>query len=250
MASEESPKFNLRRWEEMIGLLSMDVVRPFFDLMGLRFRNIGDFQLVLRQEIVAGRKRATANLNSRQLNPQEIIRAVEGPLGVNAGSHLDWWNRHVFLWDSTLDNVNLRKWTTILLYCSKEPKLWAQLGFPDGIGPDQFRRSRNLDEYQKKQDEVDARALSDWDLHLYALRLYDDNLYENNVNRVPDGPRLYVKPTVRANREYQFWNSVLKTMRLDQRDNLWNEALRIAQIENLLRDPETLSHPSILEIWK
>jgi hypothetical protein len=125
--------------------------------------------------------------------------------------------------------------------------LWNRLGLPQGA-LDRFLRSCNLDEYLRRQKEVDASPLSDWDLHLYALHLYDDNLYgPKDLAHVPDGPRLHVVPTIRAYQGYLFWAWVLNTHRPDQLDRLWDEGRRIVEEEEL-RSARGLPHPSVLDI--
>lgn len=245
MATDHTPESNPRRWNEIIDLLSMDVVRPFFDLMGLHADN--DLQGVLRHEIINGRKRAALNSKTGLPPPQRVISAVAESLGARTSSHLVWWGRYIFE-DAPKDHRNLDKWDSVLYDCRSDPRRWSQLGFPDWIGPDQFRSSSNIDEYQRRQDEIDARPLSNWDLHMYAYCLYDDNIYEDSFGRVQDGPRLWVKPTVRAYQAYRFWARVLKTMGPEQRYRLWQEAHRIAEEEEILIDPSSLPHPSTLEI--
>ncbi len=248
MIDEEPRKLGRPRWEELVALLSMDVVIPFFDLMGLQISMPSDLQGVFRRVILDARKNADAASDKTRSFPEETIAAVSLTLGVEASSRLVWWNDNVFLWDSTQDNVHLRKWTSIVRHCARDPGRWAQLGFPTWFSPDQFYQSRDLTDYQTLQDDVDAKPLSDWDLHLYSLRLYDDNVYEKSVDRVPDGPRLYVKPTVRAYRGYQFWNLALKAMNSSQRDDLWHQARRIAREEEILSDFRSLPHPTVLDI--
>jgi len=245
MATDNTPELNPRRWNELIDLLSLDVVRPFFDLMGLHAGN--DLQGVLRREIISGRKQAAASPDAELPTPQKVISAVAESLGASTSSHLIWWGCYIFE-DAPKDHLNLDKWNSVLYDCRTDPRRWSQLGFPDSIGPDQFRICLSLYEYQRRQDEVDARPLSDWDLHMYAYCLYDDNIYEDSFGRVPDGPRLWVKPTVRAYQEYQFWARALKAMGPEQRDRLWQAAHRIAEEEEILKDPSLLLHPSTLEI--
>jgi hypothetical protein len=233
-------------------MLSLDVVRPFYDLMGLRLDDPDGLQQTLRHEIVTWRKRSVAAPEaSLPFTPHGVIRVVAESLSAEASQHLVWWEQHVFHGDPR-DNLNLRKWTTVLQTCHNESGLWNQLGFPDSIreeARDRFRRSGNLDEYLRRQQEVDARPLSDWDLHLYALHLYDDNLYVGmGYTHVPDGPRLWIQPTVRDYQGYQFWAWILTTLRPNQIDSLWEAASRVVETEEL-HSARDLPHPLILDIW-
>jgi 8-oxo-dGTP pyrophosphatase MutT (NUDIX family) len=238
------PEIHVRRWGELVSLLSMDVVRPFYDLMGLRPGEPDELQRVL-QEIVSGRKRLVEAPDVAQ----GIVRAVEEELGAQASRHLFWWERHVFHNDPG-DNLHLDEWDNFLRCCRHDPDLWKRL-FPDQIREealDRFRRSLNIDEYQRRQDDVDSRPLSDWDLHLYALNLYDDNLYDDAFPApVPHGPRVWVKPTVRDYQGYVFWAWVLRTLRPDQLDRLWQAGKRIV-LDEELTSVKSLLHPSVLEI--
>jgi hypothetical protein len=241
-------ELDVRRWAHLVSLLSMDVVRPFFDLMGLKLSSPAQLQDVLRREVIAGRKSGVVVPSARlPVIPQRVLQAVRESLGEGASSHLVWWERHVYHRTPSKDHRGLRKWISVLQRSQQEPGSWGRLGLPPGAR-DRFERSRNLDEYVRRQKEVEPAPLSDWDLHLYALHLYDDNLYgTNDLRRVPDGPRLYVTPTIRAYQGYQFWTWLLSTLRLEQLDRLWQEGQRIVE-EKELHSARGLPHPSLLDI--
>ncbi len=104
MATEHTPESNPHRWNGIIDLISMDVVRPFFDLMGFPADN--DLQRVLRQEIINGRKGAAANPGAGLPAPQQVIRAVAESLGTRTSSYLVWWGCYIFE-DAPRDHRNL-----------------------------------------------------------------------------------------------------------------------------------------------
>ena len=239
------PEFDVRRRAKLVELLSMDVVSPFFDLMGLRAGGSEHLPRVLRRFTVAGRKR----MADPPLGPAEVIQAVSDSIGADAARQLVWWEQNVFS-NHPRDNLELQFWTTVLLSCRNETDGWRRLGFPDPIRDealDRLNRALNIAEYSRRQDDVDARPLSDWDLHLYAVHLYDDNLYLDDMYRVPDGPRLWILPTIRNYQEYCFWAWALKALRPDQLDRLWQVAQRIV-VDDELTSVQTLPHPSVLEI--
>lgn len=242
------PEFDVRRWDYLVSFLSMDVVRPFFDLMGLRLADPSGLQRVLRQEIIARRKRGVTTPDvGQQTIAQAVLKAVAEALGTGASQRLLWWERQVFHKTPSRDNRGVRKWSSVLQTSRHEPRLWSRLGLPQS-SMDRFRSSYNLDEYLRRQKEVDESPLSDWDLHLYALYLYDDNLYgPDDFARVPSGPRLHVKPTIRAYQGYEFWAWVLSKLRPEQIDRLWEEGRRIVE-EEKLHSAKGLPHPSSLDI--
>ena len=242
------PEFDLRRWALLVSLLSMDVVRPFFDLMGVKLANPTEFQEVLRGEVIAGRKSEVADPNARlPVTPQGFLKSVRESLGEGANRHLVWWERHVFHKNPSRDNREVRKWATVLQTSRHEPRLWNRLGLPPGA-LERFGRACNLDDYRRRQKDVDSSPLTDWDLHLYALWLFDDNLYSSSdLSHVPDGPRLHVRPTIRAYQGYEFWAWVLSKLRPEQIDRLWEEGRRIVE-EEKLHSAKGLPHPSSLDI--
>lgn len=242
------PEFDVRRWDHLVSLLSMDVVRPFFDLMGLKLASPAQFQEVLRREVITGRKRGVVVPNARlPVTPQGVLKAVGESLGERVRRHLVWWGQGVFHKTPGRDGRNLQKWSTVLQTSRHEPGLWNRLSFPQGA-LDRFHQSFNFDDYRQRQAEVDARPLCDWDLHLYTLHLHDDNLYgPNDLTRVPDGPRLWVKPTIWDYQGYQFWAWVLNTLPSDRLDLLWKAGREIVEEEGLT-SARGLPHPSILEI--
>lgn len=265
--AESSPKLRPRRWRELSTLLSMDAVRPFFDMMGVLpdqerrplelpgQRVMGGvsapaegLQSVLRGLVVDSYHRLVADPDTEVLSHLEVVSAVAAALGDRLARHLEWWNHHIFVFDSTCDAVAQRRWSTVLHHCRRTPGRWDDLGLPEGIGPRQFRSVNDLGPYRERQAEVDARPLSDWDLHLYARNLYDDNLYLDDPYRVPDGPRLLVAPTVRSLGIAKFWALVLSQYDEGRRDELWRRAARIAAEDEVLRSHDELPHPSSLDV--
>jgi hypothetical protein len=248
------PEFDFRRWGELVSLLSMDVVSPFYGLMGLRFGAPERLQRLLRHEIVRWRN-AVANAPTPVSGPfvgsQRFVASIAESIGAESARHLVWWERYVFHNDPR-DNLDLDRWDTVLRCSRLEPALWRRL-FPDPFSEealDRFRRSLNIDEYRRRQEDVDARPLSDWDLHLYAIHLYDDNLYsEADYVHVPDGPRVWVEPTIRDYQGRQFWAWVLKALSPDRLDRLWQNAHAIVKDEEL-SSVRGLPHPSALDIWQ
>src|SRR5438045_3119905 len=85
-------EFDARRWGHLVSLLSMDVVRPFFDLMGLKLANPTEFQVVLRREVIADRKSGVAVPNARlPISSPGVLKAVRESLGEGVSHRLAWW---------------------------------------------------------------------------------------------------------------------------------------------------------------
>lgn len=253
MADQDTPEANPARWNKLISLLSMDVVLPFFDQMGLKLpvqASVGGprlLQQLLRHEIIEGRRLYARH--GRSPAPAEVLSHVASTLGHQAISHLSWWGRRVFSDDPSKDHISLDRWRPIVSFCARDAELWTQLELSLWAHREHFVESLRVDDYRKLQADVDRQPLSDWDLHLYALELYDDALYESDFGQVRDGPRLWIRPTVRAYRQYLFWAPVLRAMTSEQQQRLWEQGRTIAREEELLAKPELLPEPRELEIF-
>ncbi len=245
-----APEMDDFRWHRIITLLSLDVVRPFYDMMGLRLIAADHFQQILRQEIIVVRKRwAVAQPEDLRLDVSAIIEGITRSVTAEDMRRLHWWERNIFS-DDPRDNMNLARWNSVLQDCSYEHARWARLGLPTGISEEAFKRFRqsgNIKTYQKLQDELDKQRLSDWDLHIYALHLYDDNLYDEVTIALQDGPRLWLKPTIRDKQRYDFWTWLLSVLPAKQIDQLFEIGCQIV-VDEELRSAKNLPHPSVLDI--
>jgi hypothetical protein len=250
--ASHDPEYELYRWCVLVTLLSMDVVRPFCELMGLGRDEFEGLQRRLRQQLVTERKRCGPPPEASMIvmHQDAPVAAVAESLRANAGPHLAWWERHIFYCD-TRDHRGLQHWGDVLVRGRHEPGLWQRL-FPASIRSEaleRFLRSLDLSEYNRREKEIDAKPLSDWDLHLYTLYLHDDILYGAEHDEITDGAKLDVELTIGVHQGYQFWAWVFKACDRGQLSRLWQEARRIVEEEKLtwVRD---LPHPSVLDIWR
>lgn len=227
----------------ILTLLSMDVVITFDDLMGLVVPDRQAFIAVLRSLILEMRREHAAG--GPFYSPERVSDALASGLGMELRAHLAWWGRHIFE-KSTQDHLELNAWTITLRHCRHEPARWEQLGLPSGISSDalrEFLRSIDMTKHNQRNEQIDARPLSDWDLHMYALNGFDD---ENDLS--PSGPGSYVYPTVMTYRGYRFWAWMLKHLDAEQQATLARNATLIAQSTDSLMFLGELPHPSSLEV--
>jgi hypothetical protein len=229
--------------------LTLDVVRAFYDLMGLRPGDPGAFQEALREATIAWRKRMERAALAGGTPPPlaDFCRQVEGAIGRSATEHLLWWLQNVFS-GSTRDNLGLNRWDRVLSRCRHESELWQRLGFPEELSEealDRFRAARNVAEFYRREEEVKARPLSDWDLHMYASQLYV--FEEDDIEGGGGDPFTHIKSTIRDYHGYGFWAWVLRALSPDQLDRLREGALRIVREEELTSVKE-LVHPTLLGI--
>jgi hypothetical protein len=249
--SSRDPEYELHRWSVLVTLLSMDIVRPACDLMGLAVEEFDRLQPRLRQLLVAERKRSAPPPDASFLVMHEaaLVSHVAKAIREDASPSLAWWERNVFMCD-TRDHQGLRNWGHVLHHARNEPGLWQRL-FPaprQDEALQRFQRSFDMTGYSRWEKEIDAARLSDWDLHMYALHLHDDILYaDDEHDAVTDGAKIDVELTTGIYQGLVFWNWVLKSCRADQLDRLWHEARTIVEQaqKRWIREPP---HPLAIEI--
>jgi hypothetical protein len=144
----------------------------------------------------------------------------------------------------------LSKWDSAL-HCCRASEYVARLNF---LGPlqaevlDYFLQTCRLPAFQHLKGQIDSRRLSDWDLHMYALHLYDDNLYTGARTLAgTDGPWQRMEPTISNYEKYAFWRWMLGALSPEQIDRLWRLAKELGTEEGL-RFAVDLPHPSVLNI--
>lgn len=242
-----APEFDPARWRRMIILLSLDVVCPFYERMGLKLHAGNQLQKTLREQVIASRHRSIFALYDELLfKPRLIAEEISEVLSVEDYRHFLWWQRNIF-GDEPRDHQNLNKWNNVLQTCRHERQLWARLGFPAQFDAEALKRfllSGKIKDYEQRQREGKNRALSDWDLHIFALYLFDEDLSPFD----PDGPTLWMNPTIRAVQRYEFWAWVLKILSVHEQDRLQEVGRQIAEEEDLYVSAADLPHPSVLDI--
>lgn len=244
-----APEMDDFRWHRIITLLSLDVVRPFYDMMGLRLIEADHMQQVLRQEIILVRRQwAVTQPEDLRFDVPAIIEGISRSVSAEDMLRLHWWERNVFSGDPR-DNMNLLRWKSVLQDCSYEHARWARLGLPAGISEEAFKRflqSKNTQAYRNSREKLYELPLSDWDLHIYALQLFDDNLYDD-MKAGDDGPYLLLRSTIRAKQGYEFWAWLLSVVPAKQIDQLFEIGCQIV-VDEELRSAKNLPHPSVLDI--
>jgi hypothetical protein len=137
-----------------------------------------------------------------------------------------------------------------LRHCRHESTLWHRLNFPEELSEEslsRFRTALNVKEFYRREEELKAQPLSDWDLHMYASQLY---VFEaDDIEGGGPDPFGAILDTIRDYQGYCFWAWVLRTLSPSQLDRLREAALRIVREEELKSVKEhEFPHPALLGI--
>jgi hypothetical protein len=235
--------------EWVFALLTLDVVRAFYDLMGLDPAFHAGLQRALRDATVATRKEIVEALVHGGPKPTltSFCRHVERVAGDAATDHLAWWLQNVFDYN-TQTHKALSAWTYVMRRCQREDDAsWRQLAFPEALSSEastRFTRAVDATEFSRRRDALEARPLSDWDLHMYASKTYD---FDQDTEGTGSSPLTRVSATLRAYQEYQFWAWALRALPADGQTRLRESALGVARALELT-SVKDLVHPSALDI--
>lgn len=207
MVHPESTPTDEGRWIRAIILLSLDVTLPFYQMLGLRITSPEAFQGALRAFIREYRNFFYSNnTEAAELRVSNIVRFIALNHTPDWAHALDWWFGKMYC-EAANEHVALRIWTLIFRYARNTDSIWEKLSLPHAISTEareRFNQSIYMDDYYRLCEEVWKRPLSDWDLHFYAICLWDDDALE-----APNGPQSKMYPIVAAAKALSFWSWLL-----------------------------------------
>lgn len=237
--------FDPNRWPLIFTLLSMDVVVAFYPLMGLEVSEPTTFRDLLRSQIRQVRREfAAAPPGGASYSPERTLDAVARTFGPAQSKYLVWWGQRIFAWDLQ-EQRELMLWEDVLRFCADEPERWSQLGLPAHLANtarQEFVRAIDREAYDHHYVEYYDKPLSDWDLHMYAVNLFDDE------DVATPSPAKYLYPTFMNNRNYRFWAWLMKQTTSREQDTLMKNAITLAKQVASLSHAVQLPHPCRLEI--
>jgi len=231
------------RWNFIVSLLSMDVVVPFYAIIGLRIPNDIPFRDILRKLILDGRREfPETDLARVFLHPDHILGTVAKVYGDALRGHLEAWGTHIFRF-SMEEHLALWHWKQVLSYAARSPEAWASLQISASLDHEFLRRflaSKDREEYDNREQQLWDQPLSDWDLHMYALKAYnDDDPYPLS------GPSSYLYHVAMVYQGFEFWAWVFQHLNDEDLVRIQKNAVAYAQSGNNLTFIKELPLPDI-----
>jgi len=235
-----------RAW--VFPVLTLDVVRPFYGMMGLEPLDPALLQIALRDASLVTRKRLSNALITGGRSPtlEDFYDSLAAALGPSGIARFEWWLQKVMNAD-VRDNLGLSWWTHTLRTAHREREDWERLAFPKEISNqalERFRQAIDASDFKRTLAEVEARPLSDWDLHMYASNLFD---FDEDIEGPGQRPLSFARFTADDYRRYSFWAWVLEALSPEQLDQLWQSGVQFVKDEEL-SSIKALPHPSTLDI--
>jgi hypothetical protein len=231
------------QWSFVFMLLSMDVVAAFYDLIGAGFAEPACVVDVLRRQIVRARYPHAEDPSGPRFGARDMIAAIAQRCGEHDARRLVWWTAHLF---DAPRRRELYAWECVLREVRNSPAGWPALGLPapDADAARQwFAQSLATGEYQARSSRVYAAPLSDWDLHLYAVNLFDDE-----DPALANGPDRYVHRAMRDYAAHRFWGHMNRAFSPDALARFRDGAERFVAARPALRFTSPLADPRGLDI--
>ena len=213
-------------WRKAVPVLSLDVMRFFFEDMGLRPPEPAQFQRILRESIVEGNpSKASGRKAPDATEWLSTLRArLQTAFGTSFLEHLSEWMFSVLF---PAEDLPYNAWRLILSPASRSPERWSGLGFsPDHAERlrQQYLESTNIDAVQRSIAETRAQVLSEWDLAIFALH----NLYDEE-----DDPFSEIVNAVRRHRLFRFWNELELSTSWEERSHILQNAQDYAKSKSM-----------------
>lgn len=134
-------------------MLSLDIVYPFWEDLGLRLQRPERVRNTLREAL------------DRHADPTPMLRTDEA-------AEIDRWIGDAFLGDPT-DRDDLFAWHMLIGRVRRDPGRWNELfqGLPGWVADTAgqcLRDAFDLDDIDRRMDGLDGRPLSSWDKGFFA----------------------------------------------------------------------------------
>ncbi len=199
-----------RRWGEMFTLLSMDIVIPMYERMGLELTDRELFKQLLRGEILANRKEYEANPQRIPPIADKYIKKLVNSFDIKTTHYFYKWATTVFT-AVPADQPDWSSWRIIFFYWQNKGK-WQDVVRKRMPGKKIDLIIPSYIDYQDEKntemeiEEIKKKQLSDWDLEMFSIHKYfynETDLDDNN------DPFLTIQNTIEINRLQLFWEDIL-----------------------------------------
>ena len=179
---------------------------------------------------------------SAEFDPVSALAELRVELGDDV-STFHWWLANLYC-EHPREHAVLRAWTLILRYAHRSAGEWRRLNLPARLSvaaADRFDQSIDMTDYEALCTRLTELQLSDWDLHFYAICLWDDNSPDT-----PNGPFAMVYPIVAVRKGYTFWAWLLTQLSSSEVQLLHEAGKTIARETDELKYLEPIESPTPL----
>ncbi len=232
------------KWGAMIALLSLDVVKPFYEYMALNVDNPDNFSEVLRKAIIANRQEFEANPKQVPDLRKRVLKSISQALSSGTAEALENWFDNDFVWYPIDRRGVYDEWAFLLKQAVNLDDCWSFLGMPEHLS--QTAKNKLLNEVMANanakidalSNKIDEIPHTEWDIEMYALHHFDDYDYDPFF--------IGVMPVVRCRRIKQYVKWLIESLNKEELDTFIKNANQLRldkpemQISKEIRIPDEL----------
>lgn len=170
-----------KRCERLVALLSLDIVRPLYQAMGLGLSETdSDKLLSLLRDTITARGGAYLKIPVPDDFSEMLVERLRRGIGKSAQETFLSWAVYDYV-DIPADHPHRQAWTTILSWCGARSDKWSTLGLPTEIAEklrQEFRNQTTLHDVEQYLGEMSSNQMSDWDQKVFEQRKSNDDAWE------------------------------------------------------------------------
>lgn len=209
------------RWGMIFTLLSIDIVTPFYEAMGLTLRGAESFRQMIRQLILENRRIYEQNPEVIPPFADCVFEEMEARFGKAEAEHLYKWATAIYN-EVHADQPQWSAWEILFFRAAHNAEARDRLGLPpDKRDPifDHYRETVPLDDVEQEVENQKARLLSDWDLEMYSIHQFSHDDMSDPLD--------IVLRTVGMNRFQRFWKWLISQLSPGEKIHLWRQAQKL-----------------------
>lgn len=232
---------NPSQWGLIFTLLSMDIMVPLYEAMGLQLKEKEKFISLLRRLIIDNRKIYEANPSIIPPLADRVMEMLKCSFSEAEAKNLYHWAVSVF----TQVHAEQPQWSawemlfhTWAYNTQQQAKLLElPLERRNQIFSD-YRDALNLKAVKQQIAELKSHQLSIWDMEIYSIHQF------NNDDEIAD-PFNTVTQTIEINFFQLFWKKTISQLSLSDKNCFWEHGQQLLT-EREVWMPEPLKHPDDL----
>lgn len=237
---------NERRWDYVHAVLSMDVIHPLYEYIGLPFQEerAGPFMALLREYDRALYSTATETPVPLGDKQGWLLPRLESLFGAPAKDLYAEWLLQILIYGPGDRVPGWTKWYSIFMRCSLREGWWSRLGLQ---GSNDKMVERDLEDIKARMGDADdlrqdleSQPRSEWDLKIMGQQGMDEESVECGQ------PFTKLSITARHFLFSVFWERLLRKLPAEELDRLWEHGQLIAP--DLKLAPKDIVHPGDLNV--
>lgn len=181
------------KWGMIFILLSLDIMYPLWEYMGLHLRDKENFKSLLRHLIIENRSIYEQNPNETPPLVDRVFEQVETKIGKNEAKSLYEWATNIYN-EVHADSPQWSAWEIIFFRATNNALVLKELGIPEKkleILLPKYKEYMDTSDVDKQIEKLKEEPLSDWDLEMYSIHQFCNNGLSDPFELIYRSVRMY-----------------------------------------------------------